>query len=169
MSTTTETITRVICPHCFKPAGRIDHLLDSKRQWGSWYCDHCGGAYEGTVDGQAVTVKARAERRIKTLEVLQLEGGTLVLIVEGMRFESHGEQGKDQSYFYDEHTCPENYHRAVAAVWELCGTDEQQIEDDPHGVYSYIGGIDLEQGESGRDAVERLEPQLKALLGVESC
>lgn len=166
LNTVTETITKVVCPHCSKPAERIDHLLGGKRQWGPWPCDHCGNHYSGTTDGQLVTVKTNPDRTIRTLEVLKLANGSLVLIVEGLRVESRGEEGKDQYYLYEEHTCPENYHRSVVAVWESRG---EQIEDDPHGAYSYIGGLDMEQGESGDDAVKRLESQLKSLLGIESC
>lgn len=131
------------CPHCEEKSGRIDHLFDQRTivRFGPWYCDKCGGEYDGNVDeDNNVTTSKRENKKIITLNLLKIEGKekNILFIVEGMRFlkDDPDDIQSNTQYFYNEHTCPTNYIGGdVLAIID-------GIDTDPHGFAEFIRCVD---------------------------
>jgi hypothetical protein len=71
----------------------------------------------------------------KTLDLLRLyraNGEPVYFIVQGLG-SVNDENPLDDSYLYDEHTCPTNYI-PVEAIFTA-------QEDDPHGVFDYVRSV----------------------------
>lgn len=142
----TETMTYVSCPHCGKRAGRIDHLFGDRlpRSWGPWYCDECGGAYEGTVVSptEIAIEKRDGRRKIDTLDLLMIPARAepVYLVLNSWRWEGDEDHGKE--YFYEEHTCPTNWTDQIEA-FILDG------DADPHGVAQFVRTVDAPEEPDG--------------------
>jgi ribosomal protein L37AE/L43A len=135
----TETTHYIECPYCHKSKERIDHLFEEntnrkETSFGPWYCDECGGSYEGVVRGQDVFIKLNTNKR-KDDSLVFLRNGNVLLIVKGMYFDGDLDKGH-QEYFYNEHTCPTNYFKSVEMVVDLKTGDT-----DPHGIFEYVDAI----------------------------
>ena len=74
----------------------------------------------------------------------------IYLVVKGMRMESpdkpktEEEHREHSRYFYEEHTCPVNYLRDTLSV--IHG-NPWKCDDDPHGLFKYIGEVPLKGNE----------------------
>jgi len=131
--------TQYACPDC----GHLKTVGDLKdgSAFGPWYCDGCGQGFMGVFAYQGrVMLRRHTDRLVKTLVLLELyktlEGGERVfLVVEGMLFHKEGEklEIRDQSYFYNQHTCPTNF----MGVEALIAFDHRGGDDDPHGMWQW--------------------------------
>ena len=141
---TTEVDVRVSCPHCGVVDSRVDHLFGEKTTFGPWYCDECGRAYKGAVDGHEVDITPldASQRKVTTLDLLRIDGaaGPIWLVVKGRRF-----GGPQDGSWYDEHTCPTNWTGAILAVI-------QAGDDDPHGFAPFVRSVDMPIGFHGDGA-----------------
>ena len=144
------TKTHVICPHCNKVDGHtVDHIIEDNMSWfGPWYCEHCRKAYNGKYENGELTIEKHNDKIFDTIVFLKKDN--VILAVKGMNFKSHIEQDYDQNhgnrYFYEEHTCPTNYLKNTLMIID---TDED--DDDPHGIFEYVGYIDAPQDEEEID------------------
>lgn len=110
------------------------------------------------VSNQPVLTRAIGRKMVDTLVLLKHRGNEdgkpLFLIVQGMRFERHGQTKEDQDtqdkYFYESATCPTNFLKRVRAI---CVGDSA----DPHGEFEYVETV-VAQGhedETFDDSIER--------------
>lgn len=132
----------VRCPNCLKGEHRIDHLLgEPGRKAGPWHCDECGVAFNIEVISASVVKTAATTKKIfKTEAHLVLEDPSLLpltIIVRGIVFGEVGQdiatliEQRDQSYFYEEHSCATNFLRDVEKVITADG------DDDRHGLFRW--------------------------------
>lgn len=151
-----ETLHYVICPHCDKGRSRICHLFGKTNfSWGTWYCDECGGGYKGVVNGTDVYVD-KVERRIDHALVF-LRHGDILLVVKGMYFDGDLDLSAKR-YFYEEHTCPINYFKDAELIIDL-----KTKNDDPHGLFEFIGAIPHVEIETLKINIENKD-QVKKIL-----
>lgn len=124
------------CPYCDGDTFPVGHLSDGA-PFGPWYCDKCGGSFAGKrVKGMAFELQLRAERKVKTIDVLVLPPMTLPVyfVVEGMRFELEGREEDDQRFFYEEHSCPTNWLQPEMVYYDG--------NADPHGLIKFVSSCD---------------------------
>lgn len=136
MSTVQITKTHIVCPHCEHVDSSIDHLIAARREcsWGRWYCDECGGGYEGTVSAEgAVTVqKAKCgESFTRGLDLLCIPPQQHPVYFVVLASHPTGRDANGTRYYYEEHSCPTNWLRKILLV---CVEGDQ----DPHGLIKYI-------------------------------
>lgn len=134
-----ETKAFFTCSNCENPEKNYLSHLPLGAQAGPWNCDQCGAEYWPTcnADGSGYTIRQelgteRGQDCLKRLKLLKLDvepGEDVYLVVDGMG-------DSDDSYFYDEHTCPTNYLKRVRAIVSQRGL--QTPDDDPHGVFKYV-------------------------------
>jgi len=136
VNTIIETKHFIECPYCQKSKSRIDHLFTEKgkeKSFGIWYCDECGGGFEGMVKGRDVFVEKVLDRRDKS--IVFLKNANVLLVVKGGYFDGEHDTEEDK-YFYTQHTCPTNYFKDVEMVIDLNDGDT-----DPHGIFEFVGSI----------------------------
>ena len=133
-------ILHAVCPHCGRVAGRLDHLLamaaTKPYNFGSWICHSCNHYYAGTlsiIDGtpSVTTVKPDKPKSEEVYDLLVLppQDEPVYLIVST---EDYGHKDRDQSFYYNEHTCPTNWIKNVVGI--VIGADS-----DPHGLFEFVG------------------------------
>lgn len=136
VNTIIEVVHFIECPHCHNSKIRIDHLFNDEgieTSWGIFYCDECGGGYEGIVKGKDVFVEKANGR--KDNSIVFLKNGNVLLAVKGMYFNGKHDPENDR-YYYDEQTCPTNYFKNVEMVIDL-----ETGDNDPHGIFEFVGSI----------------------------
>ena len=96
----------------------------------------------------------------KTLVLLRLfqrDGSPVYFVVESSTILDDNEP-LDQSYLYDEHTCPTNYIRIEAVM--------TPTEDDPHGVFEYVRSVwmphDYGVDQNEDEKIRELFPEISA-------
>ncbi len=135
MSTYTKTF--IICPHCGAHTdSSVDHL-EAGCEFGPWYCDECGGGYQGKANGAATEVQKVASRFSKTLDLLMLEphDKPIYFVMAGKRYHANpGDEYDGKRYFYEEHSCPTNW---------ICNTVMISVDGDtdPHGFLKFVRSI----------------------------
>lgn len=124
-----------VCPRCGQGEWGVEHLFThGMKSAGPWSCSNCEAAFVLEVDLEAETIEFRErpdlqQKRCLVLLEIPPQEHPIRLIVEGF------EQTADEhSYYYEEHTCPENYLRSTLAV-ELNG------RRDPHGLATFISAF----------------------------
>lgn len=133
-------VLHAVCPHCGEVAKRLDYLLAMAAKkpygFGPWACDSCNHYYSGTlstVDGKpsVITVKSdkSSSEEVYDLLVLPPQNKPVYLIVST---EDYGRKERDQSFYYNEHTCPTNWIKRVVGI--VIGDDP-----DPHGLFEFVG------------------------------
>lgn len=144
--------------------GCVDHLIDKKTSAGPWYCDVCGQGWWLEFDGVGgVDLRARAEKLIRRIVVLELPPQTkpitILLKEHHVRFHENDDEDREGlRYYYDEHTCPTNWMRVGAVVFDGDG--------DPHGLFRFVRVIDdAEDRELHNGGAEAL---LKSLSPVDA-
>jgi hypothetical protein len=102
----------------------------------SWQCGGC--LTQLMFDFESDTIQILEEGHpgssSKNLVLLKLvpTDKPIYLLVEGYtHYDKHGKYNPDQSYFYNEHTCPTNYLQSVLKIYE--GDD-----GDPHGLFQFV-------------------------------
>lgn len=144
-----ETKRRIVCPHCDKPAGVIDHLVGTTVET-RWSCDECGGGYRlAFLSNGDVLVEPTQHRTIRTLDLLVLkpQDKPVYFVVSGMRFtgETHAwsskaedddvvEQARHKQFYYEEHSCPTNWFEPEVVYYDG--------DDDPHGLIEFVAHRD---------------------------
>ena len=123
----------IFCLACGQGRSAVSHLQVGAET--AWYCDECGVRFSVRVISadQVETIPSLTERKVKTLVTLRSDA-PVTLIVEGMRLEndSKPDDWENDSFFYDEHTCPTNYLTEVVKVIAEDG------DEDPHGIFAYV-------------------------------
>jgi hypothetical protein len=153
------------CPKCDEVFQKIpvDELArfrerqarnSSTRQ--SWQCSGC--LTQLMFDFESDTIQTLEEGYpdsvSKTLTLLRLDplDKPVYLIVEGSVFyNKDGKYNKDQSYYYNEHTCPTNYLQNTFKVY--VGDN-----DDPHGLFEFVRSVKV------TDVLEKLDLTVDELL-----
>jgi hypothetical protein len=81
-----------------------------------------------------VFVHTDSDHEFKTLVLLAVDttDGPLYFVIEGQAV-YEGKDTPDDSYYYEEHSCPTNYVRV--AMISLNG------DHDPHGVFRYVRSV----------------------------
>ena len=120
--------------------GCVDHLIDRKGSAGPWYCEVCGHGWWLEFDGAGgLELSAWKEKLIRRIVMLELPPQTkpitILLKEQHIRFNADDEEDQDGlRYYYDEHTCPTNWMRVGAVVFDG--------REDPHGLFRFVRVID---------------------------
>lgn len=133
-------ILHAVCPHCGKVDGRLDHLLAAAATkpygFGPWECYGCKQYYAGmlsNIDGTPSVATTKSDKpkseEVYDLLVLSPQDKPVYLIVST---EDYGRKERDQSFYYNEHTCPTNWIKDVVGI--VIGNDP-----DPHGLFEFVG------------------------------
>lgn len=125
-------------------------LRRESKMVGPWYCEGCGKGINwvaSSVDDEVeVTCSISNEQKIKRLVLLDLDVESfdkpIQIVVYGNRWEPLDlldiESQEDQdSYYYNEQTCPTNYLKYIEIIIEGDNAD-------PHGIFKYRSAIDLD-------------------------
>lgn len=157
----TLTTTYIHCPNCGEKAGTIDHLLE--KDYGrdfSWSCDHCGVGYSFTINSASdITIKIDQDRQdVRCLTVLKLtpKPSTLYIVLSSWDYHRSDKPFDGAEYFYNEHTCPENWARNIEK-FIIAG------DGDPHGTFEYVESIDLPPDVDRDDLEGFIQKSLKHL------
>jgi hypothetical protein len=137
-----------VCPHCnIHTNETVSHLYGDRLpfKFGPWYCDACGGAYEGTVlapgnvEIRIIDRNKQSKGRRMALLKLAADNRTVWFVIDGIYInhgsDDRGSQDRDR-YFYEEHSCPTNWLRDVAAVIE-------DNDSDPHGFLEFVRSVEV--------------------------
>lgn len=134
-----------LCPECDERLGIVEHLFAIAganerftRKAGPWYCDNCGTGWKLEVrEDESIELTRAPDRALPTIVELRIppQEKSITLFVSGLRWEgpNRGDRGEDQHnrYYYEEHTCPENYFHAILEIF-------LGEEADPHGLAKYV-------------------------------
>ena len=137
MSTYTKNC--MICPHCgARTDASVDHLK-AGQSFGPWYCDECGGGYQGKANGAAIEVQKMSSRFSKTLDLLVLEPHDMPIyfVMAGKTYHAKPDVDDDydgKQYFYEEHSCPTNWIGKTVMI-------SSDGDTDPHGLLKFIRSI----------------------------
>lgn len=132
----TEEKKYIVCPYCGDDKSfSVNHILDGTcKNFGTWYCDSCGGGINGKLNSDDVIEIEFSEQKIfHTYDLLKYykDEEEFFIIVPGISHSKDIFDGKE--YFYGEHTCPKNYLRVEKVISE--------DDADPHGIFQYISSI----------------------------
>lgn len=142
-----ETIYRVVCPHCSKTDSQVDHLFQmaidrgGKMEFGEWSCKSCRGAYKGIVkvseEGnkiflEAISDTARIHPRYEDSLVF-LRYHNMLLVIKD---EWYAGDWDNREYYYNEHVCPTGFLSRVEYVIDI-----EEKDTDPHGIFEFIDVI----------------------------
>jgi len=142
----------VICPHCEEGVHRVEHLFaEAPRKFGPWWCDSCGGQYEGTINSadDIDLSPLYGDRRIPTIDLLELLYGdrTLFLVVQSHRQEGDTEP-ELKRFYYETSACPSEW--ISDSLFVIDGG-----EPDPHGFAKFVKSIDMPDGWDHIDSDEK--------------
>lgn len=135
MSTYTKIF--MICPHCGAHTDSSVDYLDVGESFGPWYCDECGGGYQGNANGAATEVHKIKSRFSKTLDLLVLEphDKTIYFVLLGNRYHPEPDDGYDgKQFFYESHSCPTNWIGKTVMISVDGNTD-------PHGLLKFVRSV----------------------------
>lgn len=144
MNTATVQVTKtyIVCPHCGENSGgSIDHLIadHAERNWGPWYCDHCGCGFTGAITAAgAISVEKTKDSFTKCFDLLRISPQEHpVYIVRETRHPTDREPESTQ-FYYESHSCPTNWLNDI----EMISIEGDQ---DPHGLIEYVESAPFDQ------------------------
>lgn len=155
-----------LCPACEERLGIVEHLFAESfgtRHAGPWYCDNCGAGWKIEVDREAGTIELteHEDKARPTIVELRIppQSEPITLFVSGLRWES--ENGTDKydhdqhnRYYYEQHTCPENYFHSILEIY-------LGDKADPHGLAKYVATrVVIPPDADVHEIVEELRPTL---------
>jgi ribosomal protein L37AE/L43A len=129
----------IVCPFCDKATSRVDHLVVGQ-QFGPWYCEECGHAYQGERTETGALLEKLDKRKTPVFVLLQYaKDPSLRMIVQHFSYSedppSPDYLTKRLTYYFNEGTCPTNFLRNVTEVIAKDGDREYR---DPHGVFEFV-------------------------------
>jgi len=126
----------VECPVCGNAESPVDHLENGFESL--WYCRNheCGARFRISKVCDTIHVDPTGEKNVPVL--IWLARGDLVLLVRGDKLLSAGgvHENPNYEYFYNEHTCPENYLHETEVVLALQVDGSHDM--DRHGLFKFV-------------------------------
>ena len=154
---TTYTRTFIVCPHCGAPTeSSVDHLK-AGQTFGPWYCEECGGGFQGKANGAQTEIEVVSSSFRKTLDLLVLEPQEepVYFVMKGFHSQGSSEEDEQDStrFFYEEHSCPTNWIRDTAMI--SVGGDV-----DPHGFLKFVRSVPQPKLNGSENQITEIFPEV---------